>query len=164
MLTKQLTFLSLALLLILPVSAAATQVDKQMVPFAGQDMHGNPLDLKDIIGNKAIMLVFWASWCPNCKVEAPKINDLYKKYGDHGLAIIGIDVGYNDTVKRARVFMEETKMAYPVIFDSDHSITNTYKVQGVPTVIIADRSGTIRFRNFKVPDITEEDYQKLIAP
>ncbi|NOQ47268.1 MAG: redoxin domain-containing protein, partial [Desulfobulbaceae bacterium] len=125
------------------------------------DMDGKTVDLKDSIGKKPIMLIFWASWCPNCKTEVPKINEQVGKYAVKGMEFIGINVGFNDSEARARSFMDKTGMSYPVVFDKTGKLSQQYRVQGVPTIIIADKKGTVAFKNFGVPELTDEKFKQL---
>ncbi|NOQ46698.1 MAG: redoxin domain-containing protein [Desulfobulbaceae bacterium] len=124
-------------------------------------MDGKTVDLKDSIGKKPIMLIFWASWCPNCKTEVPKVNEQVGKYAAKGMEFIGINVGVNDSETRARSFMDKTGMNYPVIFDKTGKLSQQYRVQGVPTIIIADKKGTVVFKNFGVPELTDEKFKQL---
>ena len=147
--------------LFLPITAGAVDIGDTLLPFAGTDMKGNPVDLTKVIGKQPVMLVFWASWCPNCKVEVPKINQLYEKFGPQGMTFIGINVGFNDTAGRAAAFVELTKTAYPTFFDNNSVVTKKYKILGVPTIIMADKSGRIVFRNFLAPEISDQDFKEL---
>lgn len=153
----------LFLLFFLPSAASAVQLGEKLATFKQKDMNGNTIDMSTIIGKKPVMLVFWASWCPNCKSEAPKVNKLYAQYKDRGMEFIGINIGYNDSPARARSFIGKTKMAYPTVFDKSSAITNTYGVRGVPTIIVADANGLIQFRNYGVPDITEANFKQLMG-
>jgi len=153
--------LTLALLLLLPVSALALNQGDKLIPFTAQDMDGKNVNLSTVIGKKPVMLIFWASWCPNCKSEVPRVNELVKKYRSQGMEFIGINVGFNDSEGKARRFMDKTGMAYPVIFDSKGEIARQYGVQGVPTILVADKNGVIIFKNYGVPEITDESFQQL---
>jgi peroxiredoxin len=154
--------LILALLVLLPVSVLALNQGDKLLPFTGRDMDGKTVDLSTVIGKKPVMLIFWASWCPNCKSEVPKVNDLVKKYQEKGMEFIGINVGYNDSEGKARRFMDKTGMAYPVIFDSKGKIPRMYGIQGVPTILVANKNGVIVFKNYGVPELTDEKFQQLI--
>jgi len=149
--------------LILPAAAPAVQPGQMLVPFKGTDLDGQPFDLAESIGKRPVMLVFWASWCPSCRTEVPKINDLAARYGKRGMAFVAVNVGFNDSVERARAFARKTGMTYPAIFDGSGQITQPYQLLGVPTILIADSSGVIQFRNFATPEITEEHFSRLNA-
>lgn len=148
-------------LMFFPLTAGAINPGGTLTPFTGTDLNGKPVDLGKIIGKQPVMLVFWASWCPNCKSEVPKINELYEKFGPQGMSFVGVNVGFNDSVERAKAFVQLTKMAYPVFFDEKSTITKKYGVQGVPTVIVADKKGRVAYKSFGVPEITEENFKQL---
>lgn len=151
----------LAFLLFLPMTANALRTGDTLPSFSGTDLDGKPVDLAQVIGKQPVLLVFWASWCPNCKREVPQLNKLYKKYGPQGMVFIGINVGFNDSVGRARAFVEITKMAYPVLFDRKTTLSKLFNVQGVPTVFVADKKGRLVSRTFGAPDLTDEQFQQL---
>ena len=77
------------------------------------------------------------------------------------MSFIGVNVGYNDSVERARSFIRKTGMTYPVLFDKKSTIARQYQVQGVPTIIIADKKGKVIFKNYGVPEISEETFSHL---
>lgn len=154
---------ALLMLVFLPSAVLAVQQGQMLVPFKGSDLDGKPIDLAQIIGSKPVMLVFWASWCPSCKTEVPKINQLADKFRARGMEFVAVNVGYNDSVERAQAFARKTGMTYPAIFDGSGKITEKYQLQGVPTIIIADKKGKILFRNFATPDISEANFSLLTA-
>lgn len=155
--------LLLALLLLLPCSAPAAQLGQPLIPFKGTDLNGQPFDLQASIGSKPVMLIFWASWCPSCKTEVPKINQLAAKFAGRGMEFIAVNVGFNDSVERAQDFVRKTGMTYPVYFDATSTVTEQYRLQGVPTILIADKHGLIRFRNYATPEITDANFALLMA-
>jgi len=157
------SLLILTLLLLFPNAAAAIQPGQPLVPFKGIDLNGQPYEVQPFIGTKPIVLVFWASWCPTCGDEVPKINQLAGQYQARGMQFLSVNIGYNDSIERALAFAGKTGMAYPTYFDGSSVIAQKYQVQGVPTIIIADKRGIIRFRNFTTPPISEADFALLMA-
>ncbi|ADW16738.1 Redoxin domain protein [Desulfobulbus propionicus DSM 2032] len=151
------------LLVLAPCSLLAVQEGQRLIPFQGTDLNGNPIDLQRSIGSKPVMLIFWASWCPTCKTEVPKINKLAEQYSGRGMDFIAVNVGYNDSVERAQAFAQKNGMRYPAFFDGSGKVSEQYQLLGVPTIIIADKHGVVRFRNFVTPDIPEETFAKLMA-
>ncbi|WP_448871293.1 TlpA family protein disulfide reductase [Desulfobulbus propionicus] len=161
---RPLTRLLLVLaLLLLPASLPAVQEGQRLLPFKGTDLDGNSLDLGQSIGSKPVLLVFWASWCPSCKTEVPKINRLVEKFRSRGMEFFAINVGYNDSIERAKAFMEKTGMRYPAYFDGSGKVSEQYQLLGVPTILIADRHGVVRFRHFMTPDLGETTFSQLMA-
>lgn len=160
---RRFLFLLLPLLFLLPGSLLAVQQGQALIPFKGTSLEGQPIDLHQLIGNKPVMLIFWASWCPSCKTEVPKINQLAEKFRSRGMEFIAVNVGYNDSVERAQDFARATDMRYPAYFDGSGRVSEQYQLIGVPTIIIADKHGTVRFRNYMAPDITEAKFAQLMA-
>ncbi len=160
-----LSTLLLSLALLFHAQAAVAGTGQQLIPFKGNDLKtGEPVDLARYIGEEPVLLVFWASWCPTCKHEVPKLNDLQARYHNNGLRIIGINVGMNDSRARAKKWIDKQKVTYPNIFDTKNTISRKYQVRGVPTVVIADKNGTIRFKNFGVPGIDDNAISQLNTP
>jgi len=155
--------LLLVMLLALPGTLRAAQVGQPLIPFKGIDLNGQPYDLQQSIGQKPVMLIFWASWCPTCRTEVPKVNQLAEKFRSRGMEFVAVNVGFNDSVERANAFIEKTGMTYPAFFDGSGTVAEKYRLQGVPTVIVADKHGVIRFRNYTTPDISEANFAQLTA-
>ena len=154
--------LTLALLM-LPITLLAVEEGQHLIPFKGTDLNGNVIDLSRSIGTKPVLVVFWASWCPSCRTEVPKINQLYGKYRDRGMDFVAVNVGYNDSVERAQAFAQKTGMQYPAFFDGSGKVTEQYNLIGVPTILVADKHGIVRFRNYMSPDISEKTFERLTA-
>lgn len=160
---RRILLLLLPLFLLLPASLPAVQQGQPIIPFKGTALDGQPIDLYQVIGNKPVMLIFWASWCPSCKTEVPKINHLAEKYRDRGMEFIAVNVGYNDSVERAQAFARANNMHYPAYFDGSGKVSEQYQLLGVPTIIIADKHGKVRFRNYMAPDISDANFAQLMA-
>jgi len=126
------------------------------------DLEGNNLTLSDF-KRKVIILNFWATWCPPCRMEIPDFIELYEKYGDEGLRIIGVnlDGGDRSSVKK---FSEKYKINYPVVF-GDVNVTQDYGgIRAIPTTFIIDREGNIRekYVGYQRKAIFEEALKKLL--
>ena len=133
----------------------------RLLPFKGYDLDGKPVDLNASVGSKPVMLVFWATWCPTCRAELPRVNGLVEQYAGR-MEFVGVNVGQNDTYKRAKAFADKYGMKYPTYFDSTGAVSRRY-VSGVPTVVIADKKGIIRYYGHMVPPISAEVFGKLTA-
>jgi thiol-disulfide isomerase/thioredoxin len=114
-------------------------------------------------GNKPMALIFWATWCPECKKEIPDIIQLHKEIEPKGMEILAVDVGINDSEAKVKKYIEKYKVSYPVAFDQDAQITKKFKVQGTPTIIIVDKNGVVRYRGAHIPDDLAAHYPQLMA-
>lgn len=102
--------------------------------------------LSDHVGKGKVTLVdFWASWCPPCRAEIPKLQVLKAKYGDK-LDVLGVAVWDNpDDTRKA---MDELKITWPVIIGTQqlNEPTDLYGIKGTPHIIVFGPDGTILSR------------------
>jgi len=126
-------------------------------PLSGRSLKGAPapdFELKSLDGRtvrlsdyrgKAVLLNFWATWCPPCKIEMPWFVDLQKQYGGQGLQVIGIamdDDAEKDSAKIAE-FVKEMNLNYVVLLGND-KVGDAYGgVDGLPTTFYIGRDGRI---------------------
>ncbi len=153
----------LALLLTTPVFAQ--EVGDQAPDFSAITLDNQPVWLsKDYVGKKPVMLVFWATWCPNCFKEIPKIKTLFSHFGNR-FPIFAINIGIKDSLKKTRAFRKKQGINYPVIFDEGSAITSAYRVWGTPTLIIVGANGNLFYRASHAPMIQDinEHWAELTA-
>ncbi len=131
--------------------------------FQIQTMSNTMVDTQALKGEKPIVLVFWATWCPECKKEIPDINKLHKQLKPKGMEILAVDVGINDSEAKVKRYIEKYDLSYPVAFDKGAEITKKFNVQGTPTVIILDKNGIVRYRGAHIPKDLKAHYAQLIA-
>jgi cytochrome c biogenesis protein CcmG/thiol:disulfide interchange protein DsbE len=120
---------------------AGQVIGKPAPDFTLKTLDGKTVTLSELRG-KAVVLNFWATWCPPCKVELPWFVDFQKKYGPQGLQIIGIseDEGSKDKVAE---FVKEMGVNYTVAVDDDTVYRKYGDVEDLPTTFYIDRSGKI---------------------
>ncbi len=112
---------------------------------------GAQVSLESLRGRPAVV-VFWTAWCPFCKEEAPRINELSAKYEARGVSVLGINI--QDSEARTAGGVKDFGIKYAVARDADASVARTYKVQGTPTVLFLDKEGVVRYTGNELP----EDY------
>jgi thiol-disulfide isomerase/thioredoxin len=134
-----------------------TKAGAKYVDFQGvnpKDM-AQVLKLSDFAGKgNYVLLDFWASWCGPCRAAMPDIKRLKDKYSGKGLEVVGIVVGdkIEDHLKAAR----DMKLTWVQIFDKDNAIIPLYGIEGIPTLILLDKDGTILVRTNEKTDIVEK--------
>ena len=79
---------------------------------------GKEMNLRELAkGKKLVLVVYFAPWCPNWKLQAPVAQALYEKYKADGLEIVG--VGEYDTVEMMKASLDTFKITFPVVYESD---------------------------------------------
>lgn len=123
-------------------------------------MEGAPVSLTGLRGTPAV-IVFWSAWCPTCKEEAPRFNELAAKYESRGVRVVGINI--QDSVLRTQSGIQDFGIRYDVVRDADAAVAHRYNVKGTPTVVFLDRSGVVRFFDNVLPEDYSQKLDVLIA-
>jgi cytochrome c biogenesis protein CcmG/thiol:disulfide interchange protein DsbE len=90
---------------------------------------------------KVVVLNFWASWCVECRVEAELLEQTWRRYRDQGVVFLG--VAYVDAEHKSLAYLEEFDITYPNGADLGSSISNAYKITGVPETFFIGKDGTV---------------------
>ena len=93
---------------------------------------------------KAVILNFWASWCPPCKREMPDFQEAYDKYGQQvEFLMVNLTDGQRETVDSANKFISDSGYTFPVYYDNDMEGAYTYDLRSVPRTVVIDADGNI---------------------
>jgi cytochrome c biogenesis protein CcmG, thiol:disulfide interchange protein DsbE len=111
--------------------------------FTLQTLDGQTVKLSDLRG-KAVLINFWASWCPPCKAEMPAIQHIYDDYRNQGLVVLAVNATNQDTFANAQAFLTENNLTFPVPLDVNGEITRLYKINSFPTTFFIAPNGIIR--------------------
>ncbi|MBU1628363.1 TlpA family protein disulfide reductase, partial [bacterium] len=117
--------------------------------------------LSDLIGKKVIYITWWGTWCPACIEEIPELTRLYSKMKDKGLEIIAIDL--KDSQEKVAKFVKLKNIPYPNVLDHDGSVSQLYKVVGIPINVVIDSKGVIQYYGSTIPDNAEKLITKLVG-
>ena len=127
--------------------------------FTLKSLAGKNLKLSEMTGN-VVLINFWASWCGPCREEMPLLNDLHKKYEPLGFTVLGVNV--EEDAKNARGFLKNFPVDFPVLLDNKNQVSKQYNVIAMPTTVVVDRDGNVRFlhKGYKPGD--EDKYRKMV--
>ncbi|NOY43831.1 MAG: TlpA family protein disulfide reductase [Deltaproteobacteria bacterium] len=120
---------------------------------------GNHVRLSDLRG-KVVLLDFWATWCPPCRVAIPHLVELQRKYRKEGLVVIGMNMD-QDPDELAQ-FMARTTFNYPVVRVDETTRMAYGGISSIPQAFLIDRAGYLRhsFMGFS-PDIGRDMEEKV---
>lgn len=125
---------------IAPASAAA--VSGPAPDFTLKSLGRKNIKLSEMRGN-VVLINFWASWCGPCRQEMPILNSIHNKYVSLGFSVIGVNV--DEEAENARGFIKEVPVDFPILLDTNNQVSKLYKVIAMPTTVLVDRDGNMRF-------------------
>jgi thiol-disulfide isomerase/thioredoxin len=116
------------------------------------------LDAKPELKGKAVVVEFWATWCPPCRKSIPHLNELNKKFKDKGLVILGITKEDENVVTK---FRGTTPMEYTVAIDEKGDLGKTFGVSGIPHAFVVGKDGKIAWQGHPMR-LTDEEIEKAL--
>ncbi|HLZ97630.1 MAG TPA: TlpA disulfide reductase family protein [Steroidobacteraceae bacterium] len=109
---------------------------------------------------QVVMVNFWATWCGPCQQEMPLLDQMYKKYKPAGFTLIGVNV--DKEAPAVKDLMARKPVSFPVLLDPSNQVSKAYHVDEMPSSVLIDRKGEIRYihRGYRPGD--ENEYQDRI--
>ena len=147
----------MALALILSYHNLAAQAYTLAPDFKLEDLDKNIFTLSSCKDKNPVILFFWATWCPYCRKELKILNEMNAELKKEGIEVLAIDV--NEPFSRVDNFVKNNQLNFKVFLDSKAAAAEDYGLIGLPTYILVDKKGYIRFIGFSFP---KEKYKELI--
>jgi len=132
-----------------PFKVAATQAPAPGFTGLGNWFNSSPLNLADLRG-KVVLVNFWTFGCVNCVNALPHVVDLYAKYRDRGLVVIGIhtpEFPFERSAANVQAALKRHGITYPVAQDNDSKTWNAWRNQYWPAQYVIDQQGKIVFQH-----------------
>ena len=151
-----------ALLLSTGLVVAPAQAAAPMTPapdFTLRTMNGPNLRLAEQRG-RVVMVNFWATWCGPCRQEMPHLNRLYEKYRASGFVLLGVNV--DDDTRNAAELATKLGLKFPVLLDTDKGVSKLYDLSTMPSTVLIDRDGKVRYVHRGYLTGYEDTYDKQI--
>jgi thiol-disulfide isomerase/thioredoxin len=111
----------------------------------------------DVLRGRVIYLDFWASWCAPCRESFPWMQEMKDAYEQQGLAVVAVNVDRNR--KDAERFLASFHPTFDVRFDPNGEMAARFKVQGMPTSLVVDRHGVLRFTHIGFRPVDRAVYE-----
>jgi len=109
---------------------------------------------------EVVMINFWASWCAPCRQEMPLLEELYNQYQPLGFTILGVNVEQDSS--KALAMLEDIPVSFPTLLDTQSTVSKLYDVVAMPTSILIDRDGNMRYLHHGYKPGYEEQYQQQV--
>lgn len=130
-------------------------VGKSAPQFTLKDLGGNDVSL--IQQDKVTVINFWATWCPPCRAEMPELEKFFQANGAN-VAFYAVNI--QEPQAKVAGFIQQNGFTMPVLLDSDGAVAGAFRVSAIPTTVITDQAGVIRFR--KSGMVTQAELEGII--
>ena len=118
---------------------AEEDADVQKADFTLKDMHGNEVTLSKLRG-KVVLVNFWATWCPPCRMELPDINSIYARLQSKGLVVLPIT---QEDAAKVSPFLAKNGYRLPVLLDPEGKVFKQFHVDGIPKTFVFNQEGKL---------------------
>lgn len=109
---------------------------------------------------EVVLLNFWASWCGPCRQEMPLLDALQQRYNKLGFSVVGVNVDKDSAL--ANKLLKDIPVTFPVLLDNTGAVSASYNVSSMPTTVIIDRDGNMRYLHKGYKPGYEQDYEQQI--
>jgi peroxiredoxin len=151
--------LALVATLASPLATGAVAPQASAPDFTLRTMNGPNLRLAEQRG-RVVMVNFWATWCGPCRQEMPQLDRLYQKYKSSGFVLLGVNV--DEDARKASDVATKLGVTFPVLLDTDKAVSRLYDLSTMPSTVIIDRDGKVRYFHRGYLAGYEDNYDKQI--
>ena len=110
------------------------------------DINGNPFTLSSLKGRR-VVLIFWASWCPDCRAEVPELKAMYEAADPEKVAFVS--VSFDREFDKFKAYALENSLPGIQLFDpsgkKDSAVGKAYCVKWIPSLYLIDAKGRVEF-------------------
>lgn len=135
-------------------------VGNQAPDFILRSLEGDDVQLSSFRGKKAVVVNFWATWCPPCREEMPAFEDMFVR-NKNNLEMLGVNL--QESERAMNNFLLEIPVTYPLLLDPDAEVKKIYNIFTQPVTYFVDKNGIIADKKFGplTPGEIEDKFGKL---
>jgi peroxiredoxin len=92
---------------------------------------------------RVVLVNFWATWCGPCRQEMPLLEQLHQKYQGSGFTLLGVNVDSDS--RQAISLASKLGVSFPVLLDGEKTVSKLYDLNSMPSTLLIDRDGKVRY-------------------
>lgn len=144
-----------------PLFAGAPRGVNAAAPaFSLPDSGGTTRHLAELTG-QVVLVDFWASWCLPCKAAFPKLDALHRELQPRGFTVLAINL--DEQRRAADTFLAARPHVMPILFDPTGRTATAFGIAGMPSSVLIDKRGVIRFVHMGYTEKTLTQYRREIT-
>jgi len=155
------TLLITLTLLLASISMSCSKDKKNEIAapdFTLQTVDGETVTLSELQG-VPVMLTFWSTSCPSCRLQEPFIQEFYERWSDKALRLLTVNTG--DHPLAVQQYLASDNVTFPILLDANREVARSYGLPGVPVTIFIDARGYITA--YKIgPFQSSEEIEKAV--
>lgn len=128
--------------------------------FQLESLDGTLVNLTDYRG-QVVLINIWATWCPPCVREIPRLQRLFDRYQAQGFVLLGVNTTFQDERAEVAQFVRDQGITYPVLLDVDGEVGQAYGSRLIPSSYLIDQNGKIV--HALVGEVSEAQLSEQIA-
>ena len=137
-----------------------TRVGQQMPAFSVRLLEGAKFSINDLKG-KVVLVNFWATWCPPCLVEMPRLEkEVWQKYKSADFLMVAI--AREQTEQEITDFRREHRFSFPMATDPEREVFKLFGTGGIPRSYVVDADGQIVFQSIGYEPEEFNEMKRLI--
>ncbi len=158
MMLKKMVVILLLTMITLTLAGAGSEIPA----FRLKNLNDQWRSFDELKGEELTVIDFWATWCAPCKRALPKMEALYQKYKERGVAFIGLNVDSHRNSAKVKPFVKSNNIPYPVLKDPDGSLLSRLNISSIPTFLIVNQDNEIIYRHVGFRPGDEKNMEKEI--
>ena len=109
-------------------------------PAEVQDMAGAAANLSQFVGQKPVLVEFWATWCPVCEALLPRMQAAHQRYGSQ-VEFLVVGVGVNQTLATMQRHLQRHPMPFRFYFDPRGAAVRSFQAPATGYIAVLDARG-----------------------
>ena len=107
-----------------------------------EDLDGNTISLLEVVGGGPALIEFWASWCEQCELLQPQIDEIRERFAER-IKVVAVAVAVNQSVRRVRRHVERHTPGYAFVYDAQGEAVRAYQALTTSIVVLIDGEGRV---------------------
>jgi peroxiredoxin len=125
-----------------PDAAGGLRPREEAPAFVLRDTEDRRVALRDVVArNDVVLVTFWATWCPPCRIELPQLERIYRERRGRGFEVLAVNE--DEDAARRDAYLREKAFSFPVLLDRKGAVRRRWRVRGLPSSVLLDRNGRV---------------------